>query len=72
MTTAPITEYDDAVITEHFRCECGHEWSREMHDGLVEIGCPKCGREHLTTLGRFFAPLVDRAKGANHRTPGVH
>jgi hypothetical protein len=46
----------------HFACECGHKWQREMYDSLIEVGCPVCGRKHLTNLGRFFLPIIKRAK----------
>jgi hypothetical protein len=46
-------------VIEHFKCECGHQWQREMYDGLVAVGCPACKAEHLTTLGRMFLPLCD-------------
>jgi hypothetical protein len=56
-----LVEEVGAVRNEYFRCKCGHEWSREMCDGLVAIGCPICGAEHLTNLGRMFFRLVNPA-----------
>jgi len=52
---------EDETTIEHYRCGCGHEWSREMYAGLVEIDCPRCGRSHLTMLGRFLLPVVKAA-----------
>jgi hypothetical protein len=49
-----LVEEVGAVRKEHFRCSCGHEWSREMYDGLVAVGCPACKNEHLTALGRVL------------------
>ena len=43
---------DEDEPQEHFRCECGHQWQREMYAGLVQVGCPACGQEHLTKLGK--------------------
>jgi hypothetical protein len=31
-------EGDDGVVIEHFRCECGHEWPREMEPVLSRLG----------------------------------
>jgi hypothetical protein len=53
---------DGAVITEHFRCHCGHEWSRELYDGLFSVGCPNCRTEHLTQLGQFMCRLLRHAE----------
>src|SRR5262245_29081854 len=40
-----MTEHRDGeVVIEHFQCECGHRWQREMYDGLVAIDCPTCQR----------------------------
>jgi len=54
-----VTEAVNDDITEHFRCECGHEWQRQMEDGLVAIGCPVCRCQHLTSLGRMLLPLME-------------
>jgi hypothetical protein len=43
---------DEDELRERFRCECGHQWQREMYAGLVQVGCPACGHEHLTKLGK--------------------
>jgi hypothetical protein len=56
--THTVEKHD--VVTEHFRCTCGHEWSREMYDGLIVVGCPACQREHLTMLGRVASRVFDR------------
>src|SRR6476469_2121875 len=49
------------VVTEHFKCACGHEWSRELEDGLVAVGCPACKqKKHLTALGRLFERVIPR------------
>jgi hypothetical protein len=57
-----VRDLQDATTTEHFRCKCGHEWSREMEDGLIAVGCPICQREHLTMLGRFMLPIINSAR----------
>jgi hypothetical protein len=53
------------TTTEHFRCECGHQWSREIYDGLIVVCCPVCSREHMTSLGRFMAPIARKAREAS-------
>jgi hypothetical protein len=58
------------IIIEHFHCECGHRWEREMEDGLVAIGCPVCRRQHLTNLGRFFLPIAEGAQAMISRPDG--
>jgi hypothetical protein len=61
-------EMDDGVVTEHFRCDCGHEWQREMEDGLIAVGCPGCKRQHLTNLGRMVLRIMKRASTTKNRT----
>jgi hypothetical protein len=62
MTKSDVSYPSDEVTTAHFRCECGHQWQREMYDGLVQVRCPNCGRSHLTTLGRVFLPTHAKAE----------
>jgi hypothetical protein len=57
-----LIEADNAVINEHFRCDCGHEWSRELDDGLIAIGCPVCGKQHMTSVGRLWAVVVSEPR----------
>ena len=59
-----LVEAESAVINEHFRCGCGHEWSREIEAGLVAIGCPVCGDQHMTSLGRLWAVVVSEKNPA--------
>jgi hypothetical protein len=53
-----MSDTNSEVITEHFRCVCGHQWQREMYDGLVAVDCPICKCQHKTTLGRVFSRLT--------------
>jgi len=60
-------EGEQDTITEHFRCECGHQWLREMENGLVAIVCPTCRREHLTNLGLVYAHFAVMSPRRNER-----
>src|SRR5215467_155728 len=53
-----MKEENNSVRIEHYVCDCGHKWQREMYDGLVAIDCPNCGREHPTMLSRFMLPIA--------------
>jgi len=55
------------TITEYFRCECGHQWQREMESGLVTFVCPTCRREYLTNLGLVYAHLAVMSPRRNER-----
>jgi hypothetical protein len=48
------------TIKEHFKCQCGHQWQREMdlEEGLVQVGCPICERGNMTMFGRAVLPLI--------------
>ena len=43
---------DGDVVTEHFRCECGHQCD------LVAIACPLCRCEHPTRLGQMLLSIA--------------
>ena len=61
MKAADCEFNDNAIVTAHFNCECGHRWQRDLYDGLIVVACPVCEREHLTDLGKIVARLMKRS-----------